>query len=136
MKSPLTFIMLSIILSWFGCTPKYAAVEFGQGGGVTNKFQTYVIKDTGELFGKVDESSEPQLIRKLDNSELKIVYKKLKSADIANLDINTPDNVYKFIEVKNTEGASVNKVVWGDPKGNLTIELSELYNYLMEIAKQ
>lgn len=136
MKSPLTLIMLSIILSWFGCTPKYAAVEFGQGGGVTNKFQTYVIKDSGELFGKTDENSEPQLIRKLDNSELKTVYKKLKAADIANLDIDTPDNVYKFIEVKNAEGTSVNKVIWGNPKGNLTIELSDLYNYLMEIAKK
>lgn len=136
MKRPLTLIMLSIILSWFGCTPKYAAVEFGQGGGVTNKFQTYVIKDTGSLFGKTDENSEPQLIRKLDNSELKTVYKKLKAADIANLGINTPDNVYKFIEVKNEEGSSVNKVVWGDSGGNLTIELSDLYNYLMEIAKK
>lgn len=136
MKSPLTFIMLSIILSWFGCTPKYAAVEFGQGGGVTNKFQTYVIKDTGELFGKADDNSEPTLIRKLDNSELKTVYKKLKAADITNLDINTPDNVYKFIEVKNEEGSSVNKVIWGNPKGNLTIELSDLYNYLMKIAKK
>lgn len=136
MKSPLVFIMLSIILSWVGCTPKYAAVEFGQGGGMTDKFQTYVVKDSGELFGKVDKNSEPQLIRQLDNSELKTIYKKLKAANIANLDIDTPDNVYQFIEVKNAEGNSVNKVIWGKPDGKLTIELADLYNYLMDIAKK
>ena len=136
MKSPLTFIMLSIILSWFGCTPKYAEVQFGQGGGVTNEFQTFVVKDTGELFAKASKESELKLVRELEKSELKTVYKKLKAADISNLAINTPHNVYKFIEVKNETGESVNKVVWGDPKGELTIELQDLYDYLLSIAKQ
>jgi hypothetical protein len=128
MKSPLTFIMLSIILTWFGCTPKYAEVQFGQGGGVTNDYQTFVIKK--------DKDSEPTLIRKLEKSELKTVYKKLKAADITNLDINTPHNIYKFIEIKNEEGTAINKVVWGDPQGKLTIELKDLYDYLLLIAKK
>lgn len=136
MKSPLTFIMLSIILSWFGCTPKYAEVQFGQGGGLTNEFQTFIIKDTGELFAKANDVSELKLIRKLEKSELKMVYKKLKAADISNLAINTPHNVYKFIEIKNETGDAVNRVVWGDPQGELTIELKELYDYLSSIAKQ
>lgn len=128
--------MLSIILSWFGCTPKYAEVQFGQAGGVTNEFQTFIIKNTGELFAKANKDSEATLIRKLDKSELKTVYKKLKAADLPNLDINTPHNVYQFIEIKNETGDSVNKVVWGDPKGKLTIELKDLYDYLMSIAKK
>lgn len=136
MKRTLTFIMLSIILSWFGCTPKYAAVEFGQGGGVTNQFQTYVIKDTGELFGKADDNGEPTLIRELESKELKTVYQKLKAAGFPNLDISTTDNVYKFIEVKNKEGDPINKVVWADSQGKLTVELADLYSYLMEIAKK
>ncbi|MGB1120632.1 MAG: hypothetical protein ACPG3Z_01460, partial [Saprospiraceae bacterium] len=74
--------------------------------------------------------------RQLDNSELKTIYKKLKAANIASLDIDTPDNVYQFIEVKNAEGNSVNKVIWGKPDGKLTIELADLYNYLMDIAKK
>lgn len=136
MKSPLTFIMLSIILTWFGCTPKYAEVQFGQSGGVTNDYQAFVIKEDGNLFAKKGEDSEPTLIRKLEKSELKTVYKKLKAADIINLDVNTPHNIYKFIEIKNEEGVSVNKVVWGDPQGKLTIELKDLYDYLLSIAKQ
>ncbi|MFT5833488.1 MAG: hypothetical protein ACI97N_001115 [Cognaticolwellia sp.] len=136
MKLPLTFIMLSIILSWFGCTPKYAEVQFGQGGGLTNEFQTFIIKDTGELFAKASAVSELKLVRELEKSELKMVYKKLKAADISNLAINTPHNVYKFIEIKDETGDAVNKVVWGDPQGELTIELKELYDYLSSIAKQ
>lgn len=128
--------MLSIILSWFGCTPKYAEVQFGQGGGATNEFKTFIIKQTGELLSKANEKSEPTLIRKLSSSELKTVYKKLKAANIPNLDINTPHNVYQFIEIKNETGASVNKVIWGDPNGKLTIELKDLYDYLMSIAKK
>ena len=128
--------MLSIILSWFGCTPKYAEVEFGQGGGVTNTFPIYVIKDTGELFSKPYENSEPELIRQLEDSELKNVYQKLKAAGFPNLDIYTSDNVYKFIEVKNKQGNPINKVVWGDSQGKLTIELADVYSYLMEIAKK
>lgn len=136
MKSPLTFIMLSIILTWFGCTPKYAEVEFGQGGGVTNDYQAFVVKEDGNLFAKKGEFSELTLIRKLEKSELKTVYKKLKAADIINLDVNTPHNIYQFIEIKNEEGVSVNKVIWGDPQGKLTIELKDLYDYLLSIAKQ
>jgi|GEM_PF-2566889 hypothetical protein len=136
MKSPLIFIMLSITLTWFGCTPKYAEVQFGQGGGVTNDYQAFVIKQDGNLFAKKEENSEPTLIRKLEKSELKMVYQKLKTADIAALDINTPHNIYKFIEIKNEVGTSVNKVVWGDPQGKLTIELKDLYDYLLLIAKK
>ena len=136
MKSPLTFIMLSIILTWFGCTPKYAEVQFGQGGGVTNDYQAFVITEDGNLSAKKGEDSEPTLIRKLEKSELKTVYKKLKAADITNLDVNTPHNIYKFIEIKNEEGVSVNKVIWGDPQGKLTIELKDLYDYLFSIAKK
>jgi hypothetical protein len=136
MKSPLTFIMLSIILTWFGCTPKYAEVQFGQGGGVTNDYQTFVIAEDGNLSAVKSEYDEPTLIRKLEKSELKTVYKKLKAADIINLDVNTPHNIYKFIEIKNKEGVSVNKVIWGDPQGKLTIELKDLYDYLLSITKK
>ncbi len=127
--------MLSVILSWFSCTPKYAEVQFGQAGGVTNDYQSFVIKNGGDLLVRKGENAELVLVRKLEKSELKTVYKKIKAADFPNLDINTPHNIYKFIEIKNESGEAINKVIWGDPQGKLTIELKDLYDYLLSITK-
>ena len=57
MKLPLTFIMLSVVLSWFGCTPKYATVEYGQGGGVANDYNAFIIKEDGNLLVQKGEKS-------------------------------------------------------------------------------
>lgn len=128
--------MLSIMLSWFGCTPKYATVEFGQAGGVTNDYKAFVIKEDGSLWVKKGEKSELVAVRQLQQSELRMVYKKIKAADIPNLEVNTPDNIYKFIEIRNEADESINKVIWGNPKGQLTIELKELYDYLLSLSKK
>ncbi len=134
MKIPIQFMLLSFFATFFGCTPKYAEIHFGQGGGVTNENPAYLIKENGELLVKKEKAGNFELVRKLDNSELKTVYKKIKAAELPSLDINTPDNIYKFIEIRNQEGEAVNKVAWGNPKGKLTIELTDLYNYLMTIT--
>lgn len=135
MKIPIQFMLLSFFTTLFGCTPKYAEVHFGQGGGVTNENPAYLIKENGELFIKKTKTGDFELVRKLNNSELKTVYKKIKTAELPTLDINTPDNIYKFIEIRNQAGEAVNKVAWGNPKGKLTAELSDLYAYLVSIAK-
>jgi hypothetical protein len=135
MKIPIQFMLLSFFATLFGCTPKYAEIHFGQNGGVTDKNPVYLIKETGDLLIKKSEGKDFELVRKLNGSELKTVYKKIKAAELPTLDINTPDNVSKFIEIRNQEGQSVNKVMWGNPQGKLTAELSDLYNYLLSVTK-
>lgn len=135
MKVPIQFMLLSFFATLFGCTPKYAEVHFGQDGGVTDKNPAYLIKENGDLLVKKSKNGDFEMVRKLTNSELKTMYKKIKTAELPTLDINTPDNVSKFIEIRNETGASVNKVIWGNPQGKLTAELSDLYNYLLAITK-
>ena len=126
-------LLLPLFVVLFGCTPKYATVEFGQGGGVTNEYEVFVIEKSGRLLAKKGEDGTPSFVRDLTSAELKTVHKKIKTANLIDLDINTPHNVYKFIEVKKADGTSLNKVIWGDPQGKLTVELQDLYLYLMQI---
>jgi hypothetical protein len=126
-------LLLPLFLLLFGCTPKYATVEFGQAGGATNEYEIFIIEKSGRLLKQKGENGTLNFVRDLTKEELKTVHKKIKATNLIDLDISTPSNIYKFIEVKKADGTSVNRVVWGDPDGGLTVQLHDLYLYLMQI---
>lgn len=128
--------MLSFLCFLFGCTPtkKYAEIQYGQGGGVTGEKTMYFLKESGELWVKKNSQTELALVRKLSSKELKTVYKELAKCNVDELALSEPDNIYFFLNLRDTQDADLKNLVWGKPNGEATEELNKLKTLLLSLA--
>lgn len=132
------FTIFLCIAFLMACTPtkRYAEVHYGRAGGVTGDKQHYVVNKIGELRRKNDSKSEFVLVKTLTETEQKKLYKLLKAADVDQLNINEPHNIYCFLELKETDESPAKKLVWGHPESKLSKEMVALQDYLFSLDQK
>ena len=131
----ITTLLLTVML--VSCTPakRYAQVDYGQAGGVTGDKKHYIVKENGELHCKNDSNSDLVLVKKLTKAEQKKLYKLLADADVDNLELNEPHNIYCYLELKEKADSPPKKLVWGHPKTKISDEMQALQDYLFSLDK-
>lgn len=129
------FLVFFNLLILSGCASSYLKksgidkLEFGSGGGITGRYQTWSVDlQNGSLH-----NSDGTLKRKLDNAELNDLSKKMKAVDFSETVFNHPFNLTYFISA---EGKVNNKVAWGDPAFPAPDEIKELYTFLTDLVNK
>lgn len=105
----------------------------GEGGGFTGEYTEFSFSEDGKVYKRDFNYQRDVFIKQLSDADLNYFLGKINSLGIQTIDINSPGNMSKYIEVRDGE-TSLNKIVWGSttyyPPNNLVEFHQELYNKL------
>ena len=110
-------------------------LNFGNGGGFTGAENMFVLLKNGQAFKKNSLSKETMELPNIKRKLIKDIFKQAESLDLNNLDINTPGNMYKFIELK-LPGVVSKRLSWGSPDNPVDEKIEGLYTTLTELVKE
>ena len=134
--------LLSIALLAINCKsnkPKYTTetlpekqIRWGSGGGFTGKVTTFTLLENGQLF---EHSSLTQTTAELPATKAKTakgMFSAATNLDLANIKIDSPGNMYYFVETK--DGEATNRIVWGDDKMPVEQKVKDFYTVLQQLV--
>ncbi len=110
-------------------------LNFGNGGGFTGTEHLFVLLKNGQAFKQNSLSKETTELPNVKRKLVKDIFKQAESLDLNNLDINTPGNMYKFIELK-LPGIASKRLSWGSPDNPVDEKIESLYTALTELVKE
>lgn len=143
MKNAILFSSIACLFFW-SCKPKDYLIDdlpnrqitFGEGGGFTGKYTTWMLLDSGQIFQKSGIGTKFSEIGKLKYSQAKKFYKR---ADAISLDVmkeSRPDN-YNYELVLQRDSVDY-KASWSK-EANVDNSILDLYKELkivvMDIQK-
>lgn len=134
-------VLISLFLSILNCSSNQRVstidgypfeILFGSTGGFTNINTVYIVRSTGEILKKDNDSSQPYLLRKITRPTLDSIYLLIRESNFGSLKINKVSNFTKYIEIKSEKFA--NKVTWFDDF-QIPVALMKLNNTLLKTIK-
>lgn len=103
-------------------------ISFGNGGGFAGIENGYVLLENGEIFQVLNLGKEYKKVRKLPSNQTKQIFRNYKFLNFDSVELNKPDNTYKFItfSIDKTE----NRIAWSgdDQATNANLMHSILMN--------
>lgn len=104
---------------------------FGKGGGFTGEYKEYILNEDGKVYKYDYKYNREVFYKDLDKAELNYFLEKIDELSLEGIDINTPGNVTKYIDVRLGK-VSMNKIVWGDPRAYTPQELIDFHKEAFE----
>ena len=143
-NTPLRFLILSIaaLSIVISCRPQQYTfdnlpqerLEFGSGGGVAGKVDTYTLLSNGQLFLTNSMTQETQELEGFGKKGAKSFFEKVNQPEISNLEFNHPGNLYYFItHIAENQKMSL---VWGSMNHSPPTLCTTLYQDLMATVKK
>lgn len=125
----------------FGCkTKSYTPTSytkrmlyFGGGGGFTGAVKSFYILENGQAFKAGMESNSFNEIAKLDSKVVKQIFANYDNLNLAKMELNEPQNMYKFIEHQDANGK--HKLMWGRLNKDEAHSLDIFYSILLNAVK-
>lgn len=138
LKKFLIFIFaLTIIISSCHSTKNLdtspLVILFGNGGGFTGQEIEYVLDENGTFMKNDRLKSEVTILPSLKKSELKKLFKEIKSLQLDTIHFNHPGNTYYFIKLNKNE--NTHEVVWGQHNSLPPAQVIQLYDLLISKTK-
>ena len=130
-----TTVLIIAVLTFSSCASTkivsdIQAIRFGSGGGFTGEIKKYQLSPEGELSTISDQDTI--LYKKLSKASVRDI---MTSAEaIKSLELNEPENMYRFIEIDYNK-SSTKKLVWGLGYKDLPVQVDSLYNSLTALLK-
>ena len=85
-------------------------LRFGNGGGFAGIETTYTLLENGQLFKSSSVDTVQQELNKTKIKNAKQVFEQMTALQLDSIDLNSPGNVYQFVEKK--VGTQSHRVVW------------------------
>lgn len=134
------FLVSSVACLFFwSCKPKdylldnlpNRQITFGEGGGFTGKYTTWMLLDSGQVFQKSGIGAKYAEIGKLKYSQVKKFYKRADSISVDMMKENRPDNYnYEFILQRDSVDY---RATWSN-EADIDASILNLYKELKKIA--
>ncbi len=103
------------------------SIRFGSGGGFTGEIKKYELSPKGVL--STINNQDTTALKKISPASIKEI---MTSAEtIKDIELNKPENMYRFIEVDH--GKSSNRLVWGMGYQELPPQVDTLFNKLTNL---
>jgi len=99
-------------------------ITFGSGGGFTGEVKTYVLHDDGNI------TVEDSVVLKVANEDKQYLFN--SAASIKDSSVNSPGNMYYFVEWVSKEGNQ--KYLWSNTM-QVSSEVNKLYKELNSLLK-
>lgn len=109
-------------------------LEFGSGGGVVGKVDTYTLLDNGQLFLTNSLTQETRELEGFSKKEAKTFFERVKGPEISELEFDHPGNLYYFINhiTENKE----HRLVWGSADHTVPVSCKAFYQDVMATVKR
>ncbi len=133
LKNIYILVFFITIVCMSACTKRYmkGTIYVGNGGGFTGAWKEYQWHTDGKLFLKLPAQTEPMLLKIMDSTTTRKVFKRYYKLKLDSDNLDAPGNVYFYIGRR--EGKFRNhKVTFGNPEINPNSELKKYYDDLME----
>ena len=112
--------------------PDSRRLVFGNGGGFTGIYTTYMLQEDGNVFALLPDSTL-QPVKKLRKKQARDIFAQADKLKTAQAAFNHPGNITWFI--KYHANGSVSEYKWGDADISVPNEIKDLYNQLNTIVK-
>ena len=73
---------------------------FGMGGGVTGKYEEFLVQPTGQVLKKGYTDEEPVPWKKLDRQQTDSLFAKAVALDLRQVQHNIPGNLTRYLEFR------------------------------------
>tara|TARA_Y100001956_G_C4044881_1_gene152297 strand:- start:317 stop:715 length:399 start_codon:yes stop_codon:yes gene_type:complete len=129
------FVLIITVLTFASCASNKTvsdiqAIRFGSGGGFTGEIKKYQLSPEGELSTISDQDTI--LYKKISKASVRDIM--MSAEAIKSLELNEPENMYRFIEIDYNK-SSTYKLVWGLGYKDLPAQVDSLYNSLTGLLK-
>lgn len=139
-----SFIILLLLLismmSIISCISKKAIntkdivlISFGSGGGFTGAVIKYQIYPNGKIIEIKALENNTHQVKKIKKKELKTINSMVNKLSSEHCEFSHPGNLYYFIELVKEQ--KMIHISWGDPAYPESVEVRELYEYLVNLVK-
>ncbi len=108
-------------------------ITFGSGGGFSGIVNDYTLLANGQLFKRSSTDNKFVELKKLKKNEAKQAFKNYQFLGINNLTVNSPGNLYYFIQYKDKDKKE-HKLVWGDNDAPIDQNLKTYYDLLSTLV--
>ena len=102
------------------------SIIFGDGGGFSGIENSILINDDGKIYELKNRRSSYSFIKKMDSNDVDQLFNVIDVLGIMDIELNSPGNSYKFIELK--MGESEKRLVWS--ASNASEDIKILYKIL------
>lgn len=138
------FLTLVVVMAGFsGCKSSKTSytpdtypdtqLVYGKGGGFAGTVQTYYLLKDGSLFQQSNMKGEITPLLDMQKSEAKDLFKEAEGLELATRSLNTPGNMYAFIEWRTPDAS--NRIVWDAMADKAPADLRRFHQRLMELAQ-
>ena len=130
---PTTTLLLLLLLAIFSpdaqaCKTKNRFIEFGNGGGISGKYNEYKLDSKGVVYLKKD-SSTYEKIKALTKEQTSAIFKDVLSLKKEDWNISEPGNMTYYIVFNDAKDKHTAK--WGGTTTKPTETLKALYDKLI-----
>lgn len=140
MKWTLPLLLCIPIMLMFSCksqeyspeTYEKDQVMFGSGGGMTGAATTYSLLQNGKLYVKKSSETQFTLKTKVPKSAAKAIFKQIEEGGMSSMSLNSPSNMYSFIEVMGDTGK--NRMVWKKGDDSVDDKVKNVYQAMMKLV--
>lgn len=108
-------------------------LSYGNGGGFMGAYKEYVLLKNGQLFRRTDIDAPLENYAQISPSDAKTVFKALDDIDFSEVNLNSPGNIYQFMEYNNN--GKRYRIVWGDNNKEVDQQLNQIYREAMRLAR-
>lgn len=109
----ISLIIIMLMMSYSCKTTKtYRSFTIGKGGGITGKYDIYLVKENGEVY-KVSEAQSEELIKKIDKKQITDIFSQFEQLKITGDTFSKPGNMTSFIRY--TADNKTYEIKWGSP---------------------
>ncbi len=116
------------------------SISFGNGGGFTGKSVDFTLMDNGQIFKGLNKEGTVDMIKKISKDQVNQIFDTFDLLGFGELTINSPGNMYFFVQMNNHESASTqnddNKLVWGNYDSGESKELRIFHANLMSLVSK
>ena len=113
-------------------TKIYRSFTIGKGGGVTGKYDTYLVKENGEVY-KVSEAQSEDLIKKIDKKQIAEIFNQFEQLRITEESFSKPGNMTSFIRY--TADNKTYEIKWGSPVAVPPQKYVDFFNKVWDLIR-
>lgn len=104
-----------IIIVLFMCnscktSKTFSSFIIGKGGGITGKYDTYLVKENGSVY-KLNEAQSEELIKNIDKKQISEIFSQFEQLHITEDNFSNPGNMTSFIRF--TVDHKTYEIKWG-----------------------
>ena len=122
-------LLAAIICMGFSCrtTVPVQSFSIGKGGGVTGKYDEYLVKSNGHIYN-ISNGQSPELFITFPEKKSKAIFDRFQQLNIKSIQFSHPGNITSYLRLE--QDGKVWEIKWGDSRQPPPKEVQDFFNAL------